>query len=210
MGYTYKAHIYKKRNQFRFTMYGRSHFVAFVDENDERFTKILESKQPVSIYLETPDYINDSKAIIGDIPCHVMHVEYPTETITITEATPITFHLIERIEEHDLDFDVDNGTVFFDDKGLTYSWRGKDNAYVVKYKGNWIVLRGRKYRLGEVHHDYDVITGLASSIMKVIEDSQVEWSSMQEHIEDGEDFAIDYLREFGEYCLCLYCDGVAF
>ena len=206
MGYTYKTRIYKKQGQFRFTMYGRSHYIAYSSEDDERFTKLLESEEAVSIYLETPDYVNDTKAIIGQIPCHVMHVEFPTESIILTKPTAITFHLIERIEEHE-EFNVYNGTVFFNDKGLSYSWSEIESGYVAKYEGNEVILRGRKYRNGEVIHDYDIISGDASEIVKVIEDSQVEWSSMQEWIEDTEKFTIDYLREFGEYCLTLYTDG---
>ena len=47
-------------------------------------------------------------------------------------------------------------------------------------------------------------------MMRCVEDSGLEWNTMQESIEDTEDFAKDYMEEFAAYVINTYCDGVPF
>lgn len=57
---------------------------------------------------------------------------------------------------------------------------------------------------------YEVCKGSVIPMMRCVENSGLEWNTMQECVEETEDYAKDYMEEFAAYVINTYCDGVPF
>ncbi|MDE0315414.1 MAG: hypothetical protein OXM61_10965 [Candidatus Poribacteria bacterium] len=210
-----KSRLFKKNDKIRFSLYGKDHYVSHVNERGKsKLNKIIgRDDTMVEIVLETPDYENDSKAMIEDVACHVENIVYPqVKPITLTEPTPMTFDLLYNSQEHD-EFEVEDGDLVFDDKGLKI-WIHNRIGRRFLYNDNEMFASLTTVEQHPSIHvfrtAFDVKKGSVIPMMRCVEDSGLEWSTMQECIEATEDFAKDYMEEFSRYVINTYCDGVPF
>ncbi len=210
-----KARLFKKNDKIRFSLYGKDHYVSSVNERGEsKLNAILNRDDKyVVIVLETPDYDIDSKAMIEDVACHVEHIIHPeVKPITLTEPTPMTFDLLYHSQAHE-EFEVNDGDLVFEDKGLKIWIHNRiGRRFIYKDNEMYCSLTTTEPRTGIrlFKTKYELRKGSVIPMMRCVEDSGLEWNTMQEVIEDTEDFANDYMEEFASYVINTYCDGVPF
>ena len=205
-----KSRLYKQHGQVRFDLYGKTHFVSSVnDRGQAKLDAILTRKDnDVEVVIEIPNYEVDSKCMIDDVACHVEYYTFPEERkVTLTEPTPMTFELLECSQEH-APFDLPDGALVFDDKGLQifcYFRLGRKFVYETN------VMRLHTGVVDDILKTIiDYKQGSAIPMMNLVESTELRWNSMQDDIENTEDFAVDYMEEFGEYVINTYVDGVPF
>lgn len=210
-----KARIYKKAGQFRFGLYGRVHYVKFVNERGiDKLNKIVSSDDNrVKIDLEphAADHEGEIQAVIdGRIACHVEHIPANVKDIHLTEPTPMTFELLECVSEHD-EFDFGKDAVLFSDKHLVIKWANSLYHYNVTLNENEVIINAFAVTEdNKIVSDNKIVKGSALAIMNLIESTDLDWNTIQEQIETTEEFALEYLEEFCLYTQKVFEDGTIF
>ena len=144
----------------------------------------------------------------------------PADEVVITEKKTLTFDLVQNVAEHK-EFRLAPGDVLFEDKGLKIELvhpliGGITGEYRVSYKETVIDVNGATVVDGKVISTVDIVSGDIAEVYRCVEDSGLQWCSMQEPDhkayfirEDGvEAYMKDYVHEICEYMSDMFAFGV--
>lgn len=142
--------------------------------------------------------------------------------IDLTEKTTMTFDLLNRVEEHD-EFETHNNEIIFEDKGLKIQliesyMGGVTGLYRIGYKDTIITHNGFHVdtETDTIISKTNVIKGNPKEIYDAIEESGLQWCTLQEQAEEStskgeseaEKYYKSYIGEFCEFVTDMYIYGI--